>query len=99
MTLDPAQLQDDRITRIENKLDTLMSMVVARHECPAPGSCLGFAPRIERLEVGCIEAANRLNRLERWQSSIMGMVAVVGFIIAPMLIILGPIIREKLGLP
>ena len=99
MTMDPMKMMDERITRIEAKLDELIRIVAAKRDCPAPGTCLSIMPRMEKLEIGCIEASNRLNRLERWQSGIVAGIALIGFILAPTLIIFGGAIRNALNIP
>jgi len=98
MTLDPEHLQDDRITRIETKLDALI-VSVAKSHCPAPGTCMMLMPRIDKVEIAHVEMSRRLASLERWQAGLMAVIACLGFFVMPILVVFGPAIRIKLGLP
>jgi hypothetical protein len=92
MPPDVYDLMTARMDRLEDKLDELIARVSIHPPCPSPGSCVELAKRVTYVE-------RQLIKLERWQAALMAIIAMVGFILTPFLVIFGPAIRFKLGIP
>lgn len=90
MTPDFAKMLDDRTTRMECKLD---------HLAEAIGHYTDLSRRMEKAELAIISDNKRISSLEKWQAASMACLSLLCFIVMPCLVLLGPSIRIKLGLP
>lgn len=89
----------ERMDKLEGIVEAIRAWQLAHPSCPAPGSCIGLVAQLDKNEIKIIEMQKRVEAIERHQDRMLGALAVIGFIIAPVLVIFGPVIRLKLGLP
>ncbi len=88
---DEIQRLDARVTRletavfnklevIEGKINNLAVAFAAKRDCPDPGACISLTARVNEARDLCIQSANRIARLERWQYGVMAVVGALSII-------------------